>query len=142
MTPKAYFEHVFELDRQVESKRNERQAIRDTVLGSTTWEDNPTYSNQFHSTTESAAMKLLEHNDRVNEQIDELVDYKIQLANELDQLEVHNHRMVLRERYLCSKRWEEIAVEQSYDLRWIHRLHGRALDEFGKKFPDKFSRPC
>lgn len=138
MTPKEYFDQVFELDRLVESKRSERQAIRNTILGATNWDEAPTFSNQFHSTTESAALKLAEHNDRVNEQIDELVDLKIKIAGEVDSLEVHNHKMVLRERYLWGKRWEEIAVEQSYDLSWITRLHGRALNEFQKKFPEKF----
>ena len=25
--------------------------------------------------------------------------------------------------------WEQIAATMSYDIRWLHRLHGRALDE-------------
>lgn len=142
MTPKEYFEQVFELEKKVNSKVNERDAIMNTLTGATPMQDNPGYSNQFHSKTESAVIKLMDYSDRANEYVDELVDLRIKLSKELDQLDVHNHRMVLRERYLCSKRWEEIAVEQSFDLRWVHRLHGRALKEFNEKFPDKFNKPC
>jgi len=36
---------------------------------------------------------------------------------------------LLELRYLCFKTWEQIAVELHFDLRWVYRLHGRALDE-------------
>lgn len=142
MTPKEYFEQVFDLDKKVQSKVNERDAIMGTLTGATVMQDDVSFSNQFHSTTESAALKLMEYSDQANEYVDKLVDLRIQMSKELDQLEVHNHRMVLRERYLCSKRWEEIAVEQSFDLRWVHRLHGRALKEFEEVHADKFNKPC
>ena len=36
-------------------------------------------------------------------------------------------REVLERRYLFYQRWEQIAEEMNRDLRWIYRLHGRAL---------------
>lgn len=36
-------------------------------------------------------------------------------------------REVLERRYLFYQRWEQIAEEMHRDLRWIYRLHGRAL---------------
>ena len=138
MTPEKYFKQIFRFEEKVESERSERQAIRDTVLGATSWEENPTFSNQFHSTTENAAIKLALHNDLVNKSIDELVDLKIQIAGEIDHLEVHNHRMVLRERYLRNKKWEQVHEKTGYDPSWLTRLHKRALKEFAEKFPEKF----
>ena len=31
--------------------------------------------------------------------------------------------------YLCFITWEQIAVDMGYELRYIHKLHGKALDE-------------
>lgn len=139
MTPKQYFDQIFKLDDEIESKRNERKAVRDTVLGATTWEEAPAFSNQFNSTTENMVLKLDDYSDEINRLIDELVDLKMQLSTEIDQLEDRRYRIVLRERYIRCKSWAEIAIEQSYDKRYIYELHGYALSEFEKEFPDKFN---
>ena len=139
MTPKAYFEQVFELDKEVKSKQQERDAIRGTVLGATTWEDNPSFSNQFHSTTENMVLKLDDCSNAINETVDKLVDLKMQLGTEIDQVEDRRYRIVLRERYIRCKAWADIAIEQNYDRRYIYELHGHALNEFKKEFPDKFN---
>lgn len=136
MTPEEYLKQVAKLRKKVDSKRSERQAIEETVLGATSWEDNPSFSNQFHSTTENAAMKLLEHNSQVNEQVDELVDLQIKIANEIDQLEDSRYRMILRGYYIAEKKFEVLAVDLGYDYRHIIRLHKEALCAFGLKHKD------
>lgn len=130
MTPKEYFEQVFELEKKVQSKVNERDAIMGTLTGATVMQDDVSFSNQFHSKTESAALKLMEYSDQVNEYVDKLVDLRIQIARELDCLKDDRYRIILRERYLCSKLWEEIAVEQNYAYGSVIRLHGEALIKF------------
>ena len=139
MTPKEYFEQVFELDKEVESKQNERRAVRDTVLGATAWEDNPSFSNQFHSTTENMVLKLDDYSNDINQLIDELVDLKMQVSTEIDQVSDRRYRIVLRERYIRCKSWADIAIERNYDKRYIYELHGYALSEFKREFPDKFN---
>lgn len=39
------------------------------------------------------------------------------------------HQTILELRYLCFQSWDYIAVAVGYDKRWVHRLHGRALEE-------------
>lgn len=38
------------------------------------------------------------------------------------------YQTLLELRYLCFKSWEQIAVDMGYDLRWLYRLHHRALN--------------
>ena len=139
MTPKEYFEQVFDLDKEVESKQLERDAIRATVLGATAWEDNPSFSNQFHSTTENMVLKLDDYSNDINQLIDELVDLKMQLGTEIDQLEDRRYRIVLRERYIRCKEWADISIQQNYVKRYLYELHNDALVAFAKEFPDKFN---
>lgn len=40
-----------------------------------------------------------------------------------------DQRAILRRRYILYQKWELIAVETHQDLRWVYRLHGRALQE-------------
>ena len=39
------------------------------------------------------------------------------------------YQTVLEKRYLCFQSWEQIVVEMGYDLRWLYRIHGKALEE-------------
>ena len=37
------------------------------------------------------------------------------------------YRMLLTERYVNFKTWEQVAESLGYDLRWVYRLHKEAL---------------
>jgi len=41
----------------------------------------------------------------------------------------HAYKMVLELRYLSGNTWEKVADVMGYDLRWIYRLHDKALAE-------------
>lgn len=46
----------------------------------------------------------------------------------IDRVGDDKQRMVLRLRYIDMHRWELIAVELNYDMRWVFRIHGTALE--------------
>lgn len=138
MTPKKYFEQVFELEKKLKSAENERDAIMQTLTGAAPMEEAPTYSNQFNSNTENAAIELVMYTEKVNKRWSELVRLQIRISHEINTLPKWTHMMVLRERYLCSKKFEQIAVEQNYAYGSIIRFHGEALQEFRELYPDKF----
>lgn len=39
-----------------------------------------------------------------------------------------NEAEVLRLRYIKGMKWEEIVLEMNYTWRWVHQIHGRALE--------------
>ena len=39
------------------------------------------------------------------------------------------YQTILEKRYLCFQSWEKIAAAMDYDIRWLYRLHGKALEE-------------
>lgn len=39
----------------------------------------------------------------------------------------HDRWAVLYRRYIINQKWEEIAVQMHFDLRWVYRIHGAAL---------------
>lgn len=138
MTPKEYFQQIFELDKEINSMIDERDKLMNQSIKATRITHDPIYNNQVSSPTEDTIIKLFDHSNEINKYIDKLVELKIQISKEIMELENKNHRMVLRERYMCSKKWEDIAEEQNYDKSWIIRLHGRALLEFKELNTDKF----
>ena len=39
----------------------------------------------------------------------------------------HDRWTVLYRRYMLNQKWEEIAMQMYFDLRWVYRIHGAAL---------------
>ena len=39
------------------------------------------------------------------------------------------YQTILEKRYLCIFSWEKIAAAMDYDIRWLYRLYGKALEE-------------
>ena len=80
-----------------------------------------------HSPMEDAVVKLIDLEYELNDDIDRLVDLKRDMANLIAKISDPSHRVLLEMRYLAGNTWEEIALKMDYDLRWVYRLHGRAL---------------
>ncbi len=43
-----------------------------------------------------------------------------------------NSKMFLELRYVALMKWEDISVAAGYDLRWVYRIHKKAIKEFEK----------
>lgn len=71
--------------------------------------------------------RLQELSERVNREIDELVDLKRQAEEAIDRLAVPEHREVMRLRYLVGLDWQEVAERMNYSLQHVFRLHGKSL---------------
>ena len=58
-----------------------------------------------------------------------LVDLKKEIMGVIKAVENPEYQTLLEKRYLCFLSWEKIAVDMGYDLRYIHKLHTRALED-------------
>ena len=80
-----------------------------------------------------ASLKLKQTTAEINADIDRLVDLKREMATLIERVNDPSQRLLLEMRYLCGNTWEDIAQKMGYDLRWVYRLHGKALQEFDFK---------
>lgn len=76
--------------------------------------------------------KIILLQDKINEEIDLLVELKEQARTLIHRLTDERYKAVLTEYYLNHKTWEQVADCMNYDLRWVYRIHGKALKEFSK----------
>lgn len=70
---------------------------------------------------------LIELERRVNARIREMCRMKQAAMDAIDRVEEARLREVLDCYYLKGMTWEQVAEAMHLDLRWIYRLHGRAL---------------
>ena len=91
------------------------------------------HTRNVHSQQDILA-KIMDMEEEINNDIDALVDLKREIKRTIERVENPEYLILLELRYLCFKRWEEIAVMMNYNIRHIYRLHDEALEKL--KVPD------
>ena len=137
MTPKDYLDKCRRLELNVREAQNEYEMLYATMLSAVQHKQDPVTSSP-KSTVEDKYLELADRSSDVNRAIDAKVDHTLKVSAELDQMKDDKLRCLLRDRYICCKSWEQIAVDMGYVIRRVYQLHGEALQEFEKLYPDKF----
>ena len=86
-------------------------------------------------------IKYIDLENDLNKQIDEFVDLKNKIINEIQSLKDINYVKLLYKRYIEYKRLEVIAVEMNYTYTYVRTLHGQALQEFDKVHTQSYIKP-
>lgn len=80
--------------------------------------------------------KVLELDRYIDREIDKLYELKLEISKRIDRCDEQMHSVILRERYLNYKSWDDIALLLNYDKRHILRIHGHALIDFSNHNQD------
>ena len=130
MTAKEYLSQAKYLDEQINNKIRQLSILNDMATKvTTTYSDMPRDSNQNISRQDSIVTKIIDFQNEINQEVDALVDLKKEIYEKIQQVSNPEYRTVLERRYLCLETWEQIAVDMSYSIQHIHRLHSSALSE-------------
>ena len=128
MGAKIYLSQAYRLDQRINSKLEQIVSLRELATKATsTLSDMPTSGTRNLQSMEGAIAKMIDLEAEINSDIDELVDLKRGIVNLIKQVQNTEYQTLLELRYLCFKTWEQIAVDMGYDLRYVHKLHLRAL---------------
>jgi len=130
MTAKEYLGQAYRLDQRINSKLEQVMSLRDlaTKATSTLSDVAPSGTRNVHR-MEDIIVKIIDLENEINRDIDNLVDLKREMVSVIKAVSNTELQTLLELRYLCFKTWEQIAVIMGYDLRYIHKLHNRAVEE-------------
>ena len=128
MTSKEYLSQAFRINRKIDVMIKKVEEMKRALYGKAiSYENDGTQSGYHINVTETALFKVLEYEERINAEIDRLVDLRFEIENVITSVNNDVQREVLERRYLLFEKWEKIAVEMNIDLRWVYRLHKKAL---------------
>lgn len=71
--------------------------------------------------------RLIELKEKLARELDELAFVREEVTDAINAVSEERLRLVLYRRYILGQRWERIAADMDRDIRWIYRMHGRAL---------------
>lgn len=130
MTAKEYMEQARFLDMQINSKTEQLKALNELATKVTTvYSDMPHSPNRNTSRMEETIAKIIDLENEIDKDINILVDLKKEIIGVVSKVGTPEYRTILEMRYLQFKKWEQIALLMSTDLRWVYRMHGKALKE-------------
>ena len=129
MTIKEYLSQAYRIDQRINSKLEQVRSLRGLAEKATsTLSDTPCSGNGNKQKIESVIVKIIDLEHEIDEEIDRLVDLKQEIVSLIKHVKNPEYQTLLELRYLCFRTWEQIAVEMHYELRYLHKLHRRALE--------------
>ena len=130
MSTKDYLSQAYRIDQRINSKLAQVMSLRDLLGKATgTLSGAPKAATPNPHSMEDTIAKMVDLENEINEDIDTLVDLKAEIMRRIKRVENTEYQTILELRYLCFKRWEEIAVDMGYSLRRVYELHDCALEE-------------
>ena len=139
MTNREYFEQAIWLDRKINSLIREEERLRELTMGiSALTHGNRVQTSRPHEASFVRGLeKIMALEERINREIDALVDLKAELREVIDAVPCEEEQMVLRCRYLCCMSWEEVSKALGVNPRTVRRWHASALEHTVQ--PEKIS---
>jgi len=130
MAAKEYLSQAYRLDLRINSKIEQISSLSGLATKCTSViSDMPGNPNRATSAMADAVDKIIDLQSEINHDIDTLVNLKQEIVSVIKGIENLEYQTLLEKRYLCFLSWEKIAVAMGYDLRYLHKLHNRALQK-------------
>lgn len=139
MTTKEYLGQISRLNRMINNKLTEIAQLKDmavSISAPQSGERVQTTPNFDKIGTKYAKIDEMER--KIDGMVDELVDKKEKIIQQIGSMEDENTYNILFARYIEKKTFEVIATEMKYSWRQVVRLHGTALKQFEKKYGEGY----
>ena len=125
MTAKEYLSRAYLLDQQIRSKLEQVQSLRELAFQCTA-----NTENERVSETQEIIAKIVDLEDELTDDVETLVDVKCEIKRAIDTVEKPLHRLILEQRYLLCKSWDEVADSVGYETNTVYKIHKGILRNF------------
>lgn len=134
---KEYLRQAFKIETRINSKLEQLEAMRSLAEKTTTTLEHAPKGQSSGKATENIIAKMADLENEIKADIEVLLDIKTDVQEAIKSVGEPELQVLLELRYLCYKSWGDIAAELNYDLRWVHRLHSKALFVLDEKHATK-----
>ena len=130
MNAKEYLSQAYQLDQRINAKLEQVSNLWALATKATsTISDMPRSASTNCQRMENTFLKIVDLEQEINGDVDKLVDLKAEITHAIKAVSVPEYQLLLEMRYLCFKRWEDIAEAMNYNINNLFKLHRKALKE-------------
>ena len=130
MDAKKYLSQARLLNNRIKSFENELEYINTIALGPSGPSYGPNKIKQQPSLEAPFIRyidKIMELEEMIHDEIDKLMALKREIAKTIAEIGDAKLEIILRERYINCRNWEDIAIDLAYSQVYLYKLHQRAL---------------
>ena len=139
MKTKDYLSQVSRLNKMINNKLSEISQLRELSISiSAIGNDEKVQTSPNFDKIGTAIAKIDELESNLDKMIDEYVVKRDKIIAQIYTMEEESVYQILFSRYIEKKTFEKIATEMKYSWRQIVRLHGKALQQFEKKYGEEY----
>ncbi len=129
MRAQIFLSRAFLLDQRVQSKLQQIEALRSLACRITPNIGTEPVSHSRNMTAmQDTVVKIMEEEERLNREIDWLVDAKREIAEVISRVPDETLRLILEKRHLLYRQWFEIAADLGITERWAQIRHREAVE--------------
>lgn len=132
MSAKQWLSRGWKLNEEINTLLEEKERAFADACSTTAASSGERVQSSSGNSSERKFIHYADYSKLIDERIDQLYAIKQEISDAIYKVESSTYRTLLVKRYIQFKTWETIADEMNYDVRWIHRLHGRALNKVGE----------
>lgn len=130
MDIKLYLQGIRSLNKEIESKKRQRESLYYKVTGSAIHLKEIDVQTSIKADPMGNTMAAVADLDReINRAIEDLCRQQDQAAKLIGTLSDPRQRAILTDYYLNAFTWDKVADLNGYETRQIYRMHGEALNE-------------
>lgn len=138
MNAKEYLGQAYRIDQRIDNKIKQVESLHELATKATaTLSDMPVNHSKNPHSMEDVIVKIVGLENEINADIDELVTTKQNIVRIIKKVATQDYETILEQRYLCFYSWEQIAVNMSFSIQHVFRLHNLALKEISRIMKDE-----
>lgn len=126
---KRWLNRAKSIDEEINELRLERERAFDMATNAVQHMSNDRVQTSKGNNSEELYIAYAEFEGLINKRITELYRAKKEIFDTVNGMENGIYRRLLTMRYISLMTWEQIAEKMRYDIRWVYRLHKKALSE-------------
>lgn len=132
MTAKEYLRQAYRLDQRIDAHVAELEHLRDlsTRIQRSNFGERVSGTRNTEASFTRIIDKIADMQQRINTEIDALVDLKAEMDIAIEQVFDVDERLLLCYRYINNISWDDIAKALNVSSRTVHRIHASALQNF------------
>lgn len=137
MTAKEYLQQVKRKDAAINNLQRDKECLTQMMYSLGGAGDGERVQSSRNNDKFGTLYSRIDEKEReMTEKIDALVDFKLKVSEEINALPDDRYITILHKRYICFDSWERIAIDMQYNVRYVQHLHGQALVDFEKMYPE------
>ena len=143
MTAKEYLKQIEALDIKIRQKQYQLDCLKETAGGNAAirYDKLNVQITVAPDMMERNVLRMVELEEKIWADKLKMETLKDQIIDQIQSLEDERYIDLLFRRYVKYQKFEQIALDMSYDYVYIRELHGEALGAFEQEYKDILHNP-